>query len=165
VGGNACEDGTTCISADPAEAGVCLRQGAGTLRRRCQTGADCAGAICVPFDSQSGYCSSLCDFASGCPDATMACSPLSATTGLCLLRGPGPVGSPCSRDEECAGAVCMNHPDYGKMCTRTCTKNTDCPLMLFSLNPVACIDAGNGIHVCDPAPCREAGLCDDSAGL
>jgi hypothetical protein len=76
----------------------------------------------VPGDA----CLDSCRLRGGC-DYGFACSALATldnaqAIGLCLPRGSGQVGAPCSKPSDCVYGLCE-----GAKCSRDCSKDGACP--------------------------------------
>jgi hypothetical protein len=127
--------------------------GAAKTGAHCAYDAQCEGGSCVTAtdDPKIHYCSRSCGRNGGCP------SPMICDAGSCryALPSPGAIGAPCSRNADCAGALCAPEKFGGPyLCTIGCDPAVSAPCPAY----YQCSAAG-GSAVCLPAPPQPDGGC------
>jgi len=115
-GAGNCPNGYTCLPLQGGGGGCFRSEDKGT-GESCESGLDCASGLCFEGPDGGGWCSGRCATTPDCP-CGMVCEDLQyyddddvlVTERLCNLGEPVgclPRGTPCSRDEECAGGACF----------------------------------------------------------
>jgi hypothetical protein len=151
-----CPSGSTCVT---YESGSAFCSASCTSASNCRSGYVCATSVgaCLP-DCRLGW---SCGSTLTCNKDTGTCDPPQITTG--------PIGAPCSWNEECASGLCT--PEQGASgttywsggsCTLDCTK-TSCP------SGATCVTYESGSAFCSASctsasDCRSGYVCATSVG-
>jgi hypothetical protein len=90
------------------------------LGGHCASAEQCAGGMCLAAtdDTTIHYCSAACNSDADC-GPRMRCE---GQTCRYLMPTPGAFGSPCDRDADCAGSLCVEAlgPGGPRLCTIAC---------------------------------------------
>jgi hypothetical protein len=135
-------------------AGLCMKGGNTPLGGSCQMHPDCESGLCLGVSETEGVCTAQCKDVSNCPAGFLCAS------GYCLKAGDGKYGTPCTKDMDCQTGQCLTIGGLDKICSKSCTKNTDCP----GSNPCTystCIPPGSGMFgaTCAKHTDCASGLC------
>jgi hypothetical protein len=137
-----CPDG--CDSAPCSEILKCVNVGA-----TCSDAQDCCGhpesAQCrgtsVSDTEQTGQC---------CTQTGKGCrwdgTPDGCCEGGCLARQCQPSGgflAPCQSNQDCDSGYCIEHIEYGSVCTLRCAPSLGCPDGYWQ-----CEEAPSGVNIC-----------------
>ena len=149
VPGNACPNGTTCITYGDASAGVCMPQAYAT-GDFCSNNNDCSSAICHSTAPGTRQCVEMCN------DTEPSCAPEhecvdDASYGpLCLplagsASGTTASGEPCGTDSECVSGLCKEQRcrERCNVFASACGAGEACDPMGDGNNG-GCVPAGSG---------------------
>jgi hypothetical protein len=133
--GNACAAGMVCMSNQCVDA---------TMASSCGGGLTMCGSGCTSTQDDyrnCGVCGQLCDG--------------SCNSGQCQAPGQAPFGSPCIRNGDCAGGLCMDKVRFGwpmGFCSSVCDPSLPC-----GANQV-CVGSptSGGFGACRPACAADA---------
>lgn len=108
LGGNECEPGEKCAPDGVDETLVCRPDGDKAAGELCGVSGvdDCvSGTACVPYDTTSSHCETLCGATVPCSDEDAICfdwfGPNGDVAGICLGDGCTPPSTGCSGGERC----------------------------------------------------------------
>ena len=112
----------------------------------CERNSDCEDPlVCIfPENSSQPFCGRPCMGDGTCPYASMDCGhlPNQSETNICLPLHAGipkpqcgglPMGfcQPCHEHGQCKTGYCYNSGTIGKVCTKACSSQEDCPTGTF----------------------------------
>jgi hypothetical protein len=152
---SACPAGSTCLTFEDASA-LCVAV--------CSTPADCRmGYVCA-----SGACLPDCRFGWSCGTA-LVCDP---SSGACVApaAAPGPIGSACTLNAQCASGLCTPEAGAtgstgwtGGYCTQSCAGGVGCPTgstcVTFADGAAYCSASCTAVTECRPGYACATGAC------
>jgi hypothetical protein len=147
--------------------------GGGGFGDPCADASQCDSGVCVTgAGAAEGFCSSLCDAATGCPSGA-ECVAVDAENSVCVPGeqpggGDGQLGDACSEGSQCASGLCATDDSGNGICTEECDGLLDCADG-FSCEPVdggsVCLpadDVSGGFPT--PIPAEDEGGCSAAGG-
>jgi hypothetical protein len=119
-----CPAGFTCLDYPDEFGDVCIAEGTGALGDPCESGLDCASAVCVGLSETEAECSEICNptVFNSCPLGSLCFESMTPGVGYCIAGGDTPFGEACESSFDCEGVVCLVFEEDAEsgLCTQMC---------------------------------------------